>query len=65
MGRVSLLFKGREWFREFHESEYDPIFESRVVEEEDPNNCQNCEHNEGCPGGCMGNKFEPKEDLSE
>jgi radical SAM protein with 4Fe4S-binding SPASM domain len=54
-------FKGREWFREYHESEYDPVIESNFDNIEDERDCPNCKYEAGCEGGCLGRKFEEKE----
>lgn len=61
------MSRGREWYREYKESEYDPILESRQEDDGDySGDCKNCKWDSVCEGGCKINpklehKFERKE----
>ena len=62
---MNLLFKGREFYREFHEHDYEHSEDE--PEEVDMEDCPYCEHDSYCPGGCQTGalhhwKFEKKEE---
>jgi len=64
---VNLVFKGREWYREFHEQDYENSGDE-LEHEDDLGNCTKCEHNSYCTGGCLNRashcwKFKKKEEV--
>jgi len=67
---VNLLFKGREWYREFHEQDHEHSVETQDDEREYSGDCRNCKWDYHCEGGCRVNpksvyKFEKKEGEEE